>query len=126
MLVDGLLSTFLSVFFHIFFIFFSSQSAPNIPNENIQSTFYALTLVNQRGHEVRLHDVRIDATNPHVLESNVPNRLTNGIYVIKWESISSDGHPVEGTIPFQIGQSSDSGISLLCPLWSITTSTIGG
>jgi copper transport protein len=78
-------------------------------NENIQSTFYALVLVNQRGHEVRLHDVRIDATNPHVLEGNVPNRLADGTYVVKWKVVSSDGHPVEGTIPFQIGQSSDNG-----------------
>jgi len=78
-------------------------------NENIQSTFYALTLVNQTGHEILLHDVRIDATNPHVLEGNVPNRLANGTYVVKWKVVSSDGHPVEGTIPFQIGQSSDNG-----------------
>jgi copper transport protein len=78
-------------------------------NENIQSAFYALTLVNQRGNEIRLHDVRIDGTNPHVLEGNVPNRLTNGTYVIKWKVVSSDGHPVEGTIPFQIGQNRDNG-----------------
>lgn len=78
-------------------------------NENIQSTFYALKLLNQRGQEIRLHDVRIDATNPHVLKGNVPNRLANGVYVMKWKVVSSDGHPVEGTIPFQIGQSSDNG-----------------
>jgi copper transport protein len=78
-------------------------------NENIQSTFYTLTLVNQGEHEIRLHDVRIDTTNPHVLEGNVSNRSANGTYVVKWKVVSSDGHPFEGTIPFQIGQSSDNG-----------------
>lgn len=46
---------------------------------------------------------RIDTKNPSIIECDLDNNLPNGTFRIQWRVVSSDGHPVEGVIPFQIG-----------------------
>ncbi|KXG10650.1 Copper transport protein YcnJ [Anoxybacillus sp. P3H1B] len=82
-------------------------------NEEIQDHFYSLKLINEAGQSITLNQVRIDKNHPKILEANLPNALSQGTYMIQWRVVSSDGHPVKGTIPFQIGQGGKTETSIL-------------
>lgn len=49
--------------------------------------------------EIPLGEPRLDG--PKVL-TDVPQPLAPGAYVIGWRVVSSDGHPIEGEIPFRV------------------------
>jgi copper transport protein len=74
-------------------------------DEIIQPTFYSLQVLDMKGTQVNKDNGRINASNAKVLESDVKQDLPKGIYTLKWKIVSSDGHPVDGVIPFQIGVS---------------------
>jgi copper transport protein len=74
-------------------------------DEMIQPTFYSIQVLDMKGSQVNKDNGRINSSNSKVLESNVKQGLPKGIYSINWKIISSDGHPVNGVIPFQIGVS---------------------
>lgn len=38
-----------------------------------------------------------------VLEVDLPDRLTDGTYVVVWGVVSADGHPVSGSLTFSVG-----------------------
>ncbi|MEZ0072063.1 copper resistance protein CopC [Planotetraspora sp. GP83] len=54
---------------------------------------------------------------PKVLES-VAGPLPSGSYVIAWRVVSSDGHPVEGEIPFTVRSSADPSAGVAAPATS--------
>ncbi|MEV0612417.1 copper resistance protein CopC [Nonomuraea sp. NPDC050404] len=61
--------------------------------------FPFVVLHDAAGKEVELGKARSDG--PKVF-ADVPQPLTPGSYVIAWRVVSSDGHPIEGEIPFSV------------------------
>jgi len=77
-------------------------------NESIQPAFHSIQVTNSAGERVDLDDSYIADNQPKTLEGSVRPNLPDGQYIIGWNIISGDGHPLEGNIPFQIGSSSSS------------------
>ena len=73
-------------------------------DESIQPSFNSIKVFDSEGNRVDKKNGRIDPKQPFILKSDLKKNLTNGSYRIKWKVVSSDGHPVEGVIPFQIGE----------------------
>ncbi|MCQ2011358.1 copper resistance protein CopC [Sporolactobacillus sp. STSJ-5] len=73
-------------------------------SEEIQQTFLTLQILDKDGHRVDTNQAHIDKKNPAVLVNNVKKKLAVGYYTIKWKVISADGHAVNGTIGFKVGQ----------------------
>ncbi|WP_052422767.1 copper resistance CopC family protein [Nonomuraea candida] len=65
--------------------------------------FPFVVLHDAAGKEVALGEPRLDGV---VVTTDVPQPLTPGSYVIAWRVVSSDGHPIEGEIPFSVKGSS--------------------
>ncbi|KQL50707.1 hypothetical protein AN964_24065 [Heyndrickxia shackletonii] len=77
-------------------------------DEEIQPAFRSLKVLDQTGKRVDRNDAHINKKNKTILEGNLKSNLGDGTYTIQWNIISSDGHPVNGTIPFQIGNAGKS------------------
>ncbi|MGE7602810.1 copper resistance protein CopC [Peribacillus sp. NPDC097675] len=71
-------------------------------SEDIQSSFYSLKVISKNKNEIPLQDIQV---SEKTLEATWSSSLDEGSYIIKWRVVSSDGHPIEGTIPFQYGKS---------------------
>ncbi|MFC4120809.1 copper resistance CopC family protein [Nonomuraea zeae] len=67
--------------------------------------FPFVVLHDAAGKEIALGKPRLDG--PKVL-TDVTGPLAPGAYVIAWRVVSSDGHPIEGEIPFNVKGSSSS------------------
>lgn len=74
-------------------------------SENIQPAFHSLEVFSQDGDKIQIQDSAISEQSEKVLEARWNGTIDEGIYYIKWRVVSSDGHPIEGTIPFQFGDS---------------------
>ncbi|HEY2493443.1 MAG TPA: copper resistance protein CopC [Paenibacillus sp.] len=72
-------------------------------NESIQPAFHSVQVINSAGDRVDLDDVHVAEDRPSVLEASVKPDLPDGNYVIVWKAVSGDGHPIEGTLQFQMG-----------------------
>ncbi|MBO0960426.1 copper resistance protein CopC [Neobacillus sp. MM2021_6] len=72
-------------------------------DETVQPAFNSIKVFDSDGNRVDKKDGRIDPKQPSILKSGLKKNLPEGTYRIKWKVVSSDGHPVEGVIPFQIG-----------------------
>ncbi|WP_026574649.1 copper resistance protein CopC [Bacillus sp. UNC438CL73TsuS30] len=75
-------------------------------DETIQPEFNSIQVFDSDGKRVDKKDGRIDPKKPSMLESDLEKNLPNGTYRIEWKVVSNDGHPVQGVIPFQIGENS--------------------
>jgi copper transport protein len=90
---------------------FENQILTNPPNkvsiefnETIQTSFHSLRVSDMNGKQVDKGDSHIDPKNSSIIECGVKSHLPDGTYRIEWKVVSSDGHPVEGVIPFGVGQ----------------------
>jgi copper transport protein len=81
-------------------------------DETIQPAFNSIKVFDSEGNRVDQKNGRIDPKQPFILKSGLKKNLPNGSYRIKWKVVSSDGHPVEGVIPFQIGEKGQDSTSL--------------
>ncbi|MFP5111020.1 copper resistance CopC/CopD family protein [Bacillaceae bacterium C204] len=81
-------------------------------DESIQPAFHSIQVFDSNGSRVDQKNGRIDPKQPSILKSEIKKNLPNGSYRIKWKVVSSDGHPVEGVIPFQIGDEGEDSTSL--------------
>lgn len=81
-------------------------------DESIQPAFHSIQVFDSNGIRVDQKSGRIDPKQPSILKSELKKNLPNGSYRIKWKVVSSDGHPVEGVIPFQIGDEGEDSTSL--------------
>jgi len=72
-------------------------------DESIQPAFNSIKVFDSEGNRVDKNNGQIDPKQPSILKSGLKKDLPNGSYRIKWKVVSSDGHPVEGVIPFQVG-----------------------
>ncbi|MBS4174937.1 copper resistance protein CopC [Bacillus sp. FJAT-49736] len=77
-------------------------------DEEIQPGFRSLKVLDQTGKRVDRNNAHINKKSKAILEASLKSDLPDGTYTIQWNVISSDGHPVNGTIPFQIGKSGGS------------------
>lgn len=73
-------------------------------DESIQASFNSIEVFDSKGNRVDQNNGRIDPKNPSMIETGLGSNLPDDTYSIKWRVVSSDGHPVEGVIPFQIGK----------------------
>ncbi len=60
----------------------------------------SVRLTGARGRVVRVGRVR--AGSDHSVTVNVPGHLAAGRYTIAWRTMSHDGHPMHGSIPFTV------------------------
>lgn len=74
-------------------------------SENIQPAFHSLEVFSQDGQKVPVQKSAISEQSEKILEAKWKGTVDEGVYYIKWRVVSSDGHPIEGTIPFQFGDS---------------------
>lgn len=72
-------------------------------DETIQPSFNSIEVFDSAGNRVDQKNGGIDPNNPSIIESGLDENLPAGTYSVQWRVVSSDGHPVEGVIPFQIG-----------------------
>lgn len=72
-------------------------------SEPIQPAFHHIEIFGEDGN-AELHESFIPEDDETKLIAKLKQDLGKGTYTIKWRVISSDGHPIEGTIPFTIGQ----------------------
>ncbi|MFC4802035.1 copper resistance CopC/CopD family protein [Neobacillus sp. GCM10023253] len=75
-------------------------------DETIQPINNSIQVFDKEGKRVDQKDGRINAKNSTILECGLKQNLPNGTYSIQWKIVSSDGHPIQGTISFQIGSDS--------------------
>lgn len=73
-------------------------------SEPIEEAFHTLNVTGPDGERVDAGDSRIDPDRPTRLSAALQQDLPEGVYAVHWKVVSGDGHPVSGTIPFQIGQ----------------------
>ncbi|MEC2074409.1 copper resistance CopC family protein [Alkalihalophilus marmarensis] len=62
-------------------------------------------LFTSNNDEVALEDIAID---DNILIGVIPNELQNGVYMVNWNIIGADGHPIEGTYSFTVDGKEDS------------------
>ncbi|WP_285768643.1 copper resistance protein CopC [Peribacillus sp. SI8-4] len=74
-------------------------------SEKIQPAFHSLEVFSQDGRKVPVQKSAISKKSEKILEAEWKGTVDEGVYYIKWRVVSSDGHPIEGTIPFQYGDS---------------------
>ncbi len=69
--------------------------------------------VNLTGDSVRVFDAAGDPVvseaqaRDTVVTADLPDRLDDGTYVVTWRAVSSDGHPISGSLTFSIGAPSE-------------------
>ena len=74
-------------------------------NEAIESTLLNIRLFDAEQKEVTIERAELLAVDPSVVVAPLPD-LSNGVYVVVWQVVSSDGHPVSGAFPFEVGEQS--------------------
>ncbi|MGJ7913406.1 copper resistance protein CopC [Neobacillus sp. LXY-1] len=73
-------------------------------DETIQPTFHSIKVFDSDGKQVDQKNGRIDPHHASIIGADLESNLPNGTYTVQWKVVSGDGHPVEGIIPFQIGE----------------------
>jgi copper transport protein len=74
-------------------------------NEAIESTLLNVRLFDADQKEISIDDAALLDVDPSVVVTPIPD-LSNGVYVVVWQVVSSDGHPVSGAFPFEVGDQS--------------------
>jgi copper transport protein len=71
-------------------------------DESIDAGTADIRLLGGDGTETELGQPNGDPTDPTIVTATVPP-LDEGAYVVAWRVVSTDGHPVSGAFPFQVG-----------------------
>ncbi|MCM3701790.1 copper resistance protein CopC [Paenibacillus macerans] len=79
-------------------------------NEPIEAGFYELQVIGPSGVSEVAGEPVFDPEQPTRLSVALKPDLPEGAYAAKWKVVSGDGHPVSGTISFQIGQGASSSV----------------
>ena len=78
----------------------SPEKVTIIFNSKIEKNLYSLKVFNDQQQEVTEQDALLDASQKE-LSVALPH-LSNGIYTVKYDVVSSDGHPVQDSYSFSI------------------------
>src|SRR2546423_1290107 len=73
--------------------------------ENVEISPTSVQLFDQKGDRVDIGAPRHSAKTDSEVQADVPH-LDNGAYVVTWQVISADSHPVHGAVTFAVGRSS--------------------
>ncbi len=71
-------------------------------SEPVQPSLTSVVLVGPRGDTVMISAPRLEARSDRHIVADVIARLEPGDYVLTWRTVSLDGHPVSGQIPFLV------------------------
>ena len=63
----------------------------------------AVELVDQTGAVVSIDDARVSPDDPTVVVAGGVPDLADGLYVVAWRVVSSDGHVAQGAFTFEVG-----------------------
>lgn len=72
-------------------------------NEPVESTLLEIRLFAADERQVSISPAVRSPADPSVVTAQVPS-LDDGVYVVVWRVMSSDGHPATGAFPFEIGR----------------------
>lgn len=72
-------------------------------NEPVESTLAEIRLFAADEKQVLISPAVRSSTTPTVVTAEVPT-LDDGVYVVVWRVMSSDGHPATGAFPFEVGR----------------------
>ncbi|WP_175938394.1 copper homeostasis periplasmic binding protein CopC [Caballeronia sp. BCC1704] len=70
-------------------------------NENIESSFSTIKVLNAAGAPATKEKATVDSTNPRVLKISLP-KLDSGLYTVQWGVMTSDSHKTKGTYTFTV------------------------
>lgn len=71
-------------------------------SEPVQPSLTNLVLIGPRGDTVMISPPRLETGSDRRIVADVTARLASGDYVLAWRTVSLDGHPVSGRIPFTV------------------------
>jgi copper transport protein len=74
-------------------------------DESIESTLLNVRLFDADQKELSISDAELLNVDPSVVVTPIPD-LSKGVYVVVWQVVSSDGHPISGAFPFEVGDQS--------------------
>jgi copper transport protein len=87
-------------------------------NEPVESSLLEIRLFGADQREIDISNAQRGAQNPAIVTASVPT-LDNGVYVVVWRVMSTDGHPATGAFPFEIGRTtSGTGTDLVAQILS--------
>ena len=89
-------------------------------NQSVQSNFATVTVVGADGTQWGASDPVVDGSTVTV---DLDGLGAAGEYTIGYRVVSADGHPITGSIPFQVTSSSPTSAAPAAPATTETTST---
>ncbi len=95
-------------------------------DESVQSAFHSLQVLDELGNRVDLRNGNINKENHSILEGSLKPNLPDGNYHIVWKVISSDGHSVNGVIPFSVGKVDSKSTISSKPTQSLSNANVMG
>lgn len=95
-------------------------------DESVQSAFHSLQVLDELGNRVDLRNGNINKQNHSILEGSLKPNLPDGNYHIVWKVISSDGHSVNGVIPFGVGKVDSKSTISSKPTQSLSNANVMG
>ncbi|BAO90703.1 copper homeostasis periplasmic binding protein CopC [Caballeronia cordobensis] len=70
-------------------------------NEDLESTFSTIKVVDASGSPATKEQAKVDSSNPRVLTIYVP-KLASGSYTVQWAVMTHDAHKTKGTYTFAV------------------------
>lgn len=70
-------------------------------NEDLESTFSTIKVVDASGSPATKEKAKVDSSNPRVLTIAVP-KLASGSYTVQWAVMTHDAHKTKGTYTFAV------------------------
>ena len=70
-------------------------------NEDLESTFSTIKVVDASGSPATREKAKVDSSNPRVLTIAVP-KLASGSYTVQWAVMTHDAHRTKGTYTFAV------------------------
>jgi methionine-rich copper-binding protein CopC len=70
-------------------------------NEDLESTFSTIKIVDASGSPATKEKATVDSSNPRVLTIAIP-KLASGSYTVQWAVMTHDAHKTKGTYTFAV------------------------
>jgi len=79
----------------------SPQSLNLTFNEDLESSFSTIKVVDASGASATKEKAKVDSSNPRVLTVAIP-KLASGSYTVRWTVMTHDAHKTKGTYTFAV------------------------
>ncbi len=70
--------------------------------EGLESAFSSLTLVDASGNPVQTEKSKLSPGDDKTMVLPIGRQLPAGVYTVKWQALSKDGHKTQGSWSFTI------------------------